>query len=281
MRFPNKLPPKLLLALLTHFEEIRTGLGKPIQPDFTLCEAYLESLKQGPHALFFQYVHDIRTGELRFPHRINEVVGINPGSYRDWLDLIHPDYVARYLIMGLQIYKRVYEEPSLNLGYLSHRYQIEIPILETRTGRYSWYLQQSEPLQFDQAGKMVLQVNFLTKTREFQEGGIMEKFSPMIYKARIHRMLELEKEIERDTACDYLNLVLADVFTHKGWETLEFLNANFTTLQIAEALNITVYAVNKRRGLLLQKAKELIGPAVVTTDDLLLYLRNHGIFTSH
>lgn len=280
MRFPNKLPPKLLLALLTHFEEVRTGIGKPVHPELSLSEAYLTSLKQGPHARSFHYVHDIRTGELIYPHQVSRIMGMSPRSYRDWLDLIHPAYVARYLIMGLKVYQMIYSDPTLELDYLSHKYQIEIPIMEVNTGTYAWYLQQSEPLRFDDEGNMVLQVNFLTKIREFEEEIIMKKISPMIHTSKGTRMRELEQKIERETAGEYLNLVLQEVFTDKGWETLDFLNEGFTTMQIAEALDITVYAVNKRRGQLLLKAKEMINPQIETTDDLLSYLRNHGIFTS-
>ncbi|MDW3651810.1 MAG: hypothetical protein R8P61_32325 [Bacteroidia bacterium] len=278
IRKSKKLASKLIYEHAYRSENFRKQLGPPTFPRDHICFDYLESLKNRPGTLSFFYVHDLRTGEIVSPHNIEKALGFRPRHYKEWLELIHPSVQARYIMLGWQTYERVFNDPEVQVGFLSHKYQLGIPVYESTHNSYFWYLQQSEPLQLDESGNMIRQINFFTKIKRFMGSGLHDKLHPFIFDKDNNQMHDWEANISKSATSDYYSMVLSDIFNTYDWDILDYLNDNLKNREIARLLNLSENTVQKRKAALLKRARQGLPIEIKDTDELLIYLRNNGIY---
>ncbi|MCB0627514.1 MAG: hypothetical protein KDC43_27235 [Saprospiraceae bacterium] len=182
--------------------ELFGGIGQPIRTE--AVEKRLRRLAADPERDSFYLVLDVRGPSISWKCNLSNQLGLTDLGYKEYFELIHPDYQRLYLEFGIAAYRLAIAKKG-ELAPLVSAYSIQFPI--RARGKYWWVKQISEPIEFDKEGMMVTHLNTYRMQAEYDG---QKPRRPLVEFADVRRS-DLEKFIIDNAREVILKLWLHDL----------------------------------------------------------------------
>ena len=180
------------------FLEVNGDIGHPVngfnEERMEILKKLLISLR---HHDEYYTIMDLRTMNLNWCFGVENALGYDSGAWPHYevIKGVHDDFRKLYLIFGSLAYQVLQVRRNLPQTPLMGRYIINIPVLK-KNGRYVWVKQMSMPLNTDEKGRMVQQMNVYTVIGRYDD--IFLPIAPRIFLDKTKRAKHIEKEMFED-----------------------------------------------------------------------------------
>jgi DNA-binding CsgD family transcriptional regulator len=109
----------------------------------------------------------LKSLEVLFTHRLSDFVKVSENfSLKEYLNLIHPDYLVDYLAWGRAAYVYVSKNPEAAKP-LEYCFRINFP-MQLKDGNYYWVLMECYSLQIDKSNNILAQFNAYTIVDKYE-----------------------------------------------------------------------------------------------------------------
>lgn len=226
-------------------------LGKPVDPPWNEVQKRWENARRNRNPRTFLQLFDAREGRTLRTDGLH-LLGYESGQEFNTAQLLQLTHENQRMLLQYQTYMvyRVFaEKPELIYG--KEVVYCNIRSFKDVAGQFWRVHQVSEPVQFDQAGRLVRYMSYYRILGKYNG----EPFETDIYTSpkfpEEGRRLMLELKRIKDEALQGLG------FTQKEEEVIRLMASNSSRTAIAETMDITPRTVDKHRLSILEKGRLL------------------------
>ena len=220
----------------------------------------------------FHLVVNLKTQQLDFSHGVNQVLGYSDDdlNFRNFLKLIHPDYLQTFLAFAMTAYQLAIQLKDLIIP-LQQTYRVGIPLLN-RDNYYYWYNQKCTAIRLDRQNYMVCHLN------TYQYVGPWSKHSLRPFEACLAHQEEPRKEWD-SAFFGLLSQYISAFFSPSEILIMRLYAEGHSTKDIVDKKLLphkknTLYDYNKK---LVEKANSLFNNNFINASHVASYFQTKGL----
>lgn len=249
---------------------LSAGLGEPAALRGAEYEAVIGQMKKFRELyahLSFWAVVDMRSLDLAAVEGAESMLANPVKTVRDFLRLVHPDYLEPYLIWGEATYVIAMQNPGM-IAPMQISQRVTLPLLG-RDGHYHWFSQHATVLQVDAQNRIIQHLNTY-----YDEGRwSARRLQPVEphFSGRHYTPEELQRLLNAQ-----MTPYIIDEFTNAELDLLSHYAAGETPERIMSLKNWRKHTLHEYNAHVMQKARRIFQYDFGTARDFAEYCAEKG-----
>ncbi len=263
----NSIYEKYVISML---RRLSGGFGEPaslVGAEYDEVLTRMKKFRELYVHMSFWLIVDLRIQDVLTVEGADPVLYTPLRTLRDFLKLVHPDYLIPYLTWANATYEFGLQNPALVVPMqISQR--ITLPLL-TRDGQYHWFAQHGTVLQVDSSNRLIQHMNTYYDEGKWTRHGMQ----PMeAYFSGRHNDSEALQKLLNAKMVPYV----IDEFTNAELDLLTLYAAGETAERITILKNWTKHTLHEYNANVIQKARRIFQYNFPTARDFADYCVERG-----